>query len=205
MLAHPAAGRAIELLIESGLAHVVFRPVPVAGRGPGVTAALTDAGPGAALAAAVLDAVGVTRQTLPDWTARRPDVAAALRQSLKISNAEEAALVATLGGVAALAEPMPLARQKRLRATPHAADILALAEVLESLDVLTPAVPLSDLRALDNVAPPPLISGHDLIQAGHAPGPAFRAALDATYDEQLEGRVTTHPEALAFALEQLAI
>ena len=50
------------------------------------------------------------------------------------------------------------------------------------------------------LAPPPWVTGGDLIAAGHPPGPDFRPRLDAAYDAQLEGRVTNKDQALAAAL-----
>ena len=49
--------------------------------------------------------------------------------------------------------------------------------------------------------PPPLLTGDDLVAAGHRPGPAFKKALAAAEDAQLEGRVRSRAEALAVALE----
>lgn len=43
-----------------------------------------------------------------------------------------------------------------------------------------------------------LITGDDLIELGLKPGPAFREILSAVEDEQLEGRISTREEALAF-------
>ena len=51
----------------------------------------------------------------------------------------------------------------------------------------------------DRLNPPPLLTGSDLIQAGLKPGPQFQQLLEATRDEQLEGRLSTPEEALAFA------
>lgn len=45
--------------------------------------------------------------------------------------------------------------------------------------------------------PPLLLTGHDLIRAGYAPGPEFSTWLDAAEDAQLEGRIATREEALA--------
>jgi poly(A) polymerase len=51
--------------------------------------------------------------------------------------------------------------------------------------------------------PTPLVTGHDLIAAGYAPGPAFGPALKAVEDAQLEGSVATREEALAVARRSL--
>ena len=47
--------------------------------------------------------------------------------------------------------------------------------------------------------PPRLISGHDLIQAGYKPGPVFADALTAVENAQLEGEIHSREEALALA------
>jgi poly(A) polymerase len=46
--------------------------------------------------------------------------------------------------------------------------------------------------------PAPLITGDDLIAAGYLPGPQFRKILSAVEDGQLEGRLRSRDEALAF-------
>ncbi|RPI22172.1 MAG: CCA tRNA nucleotidyltransferase [Acidobacteria bacterium] len=46
--------------------------------------------------------------------------------------------------------------------------------------------------------PEPLINGHDLIAMGLAPGPLFSEMLAEIEDQQLEGKITTRDEALAW-------
>jgi poly(A) polymerase len=53
------------------------------------------------------------------------------------------------------------------------------------------------------VRPMPLITGRELIAAGYTPGPAFKEALHAVEDAQLEGSIRTQAEALALAREKL--
>jgi poly(A) polymerase len=48
----------------------------------------------------------------------------------------------------------------------------------------------------EQIRPPLLLTGDDLIAAGYKPGPRFRAMLDAAEDAQLEGLVRTKEEAL---------
>ena len=55
----------------------------------------------------------------------------------------------------------------------------------------------------DQLRPPRLITGSDLIAAGCQPGPAFAAALTAVEDAQLEGLVQGREDALALALSRL--
>ncbi len=54
------------------------------------------------------------------------------------------------------------------------------------------AAPVEQLR------PPRLLTGKDLIEAGYAPGPAFSKILEAVEDAQLEGRLESKPAALDF-------
>jgi putative nucleotidyltransferase with HDIG domain len=46
------------------------------------------------------------------------------------------------------------------------------------------------------IRPVPLITGDDLIAAGHKPGPRFKQILSAVEDAQLEGRVQTKAQAM---------
>ena len=51
----------------------------------------------------------------------------------------------------------------------------------------------------DDLNPPPLITGQDLIDLGLKPGPKFKEVLESVRDEQLDGKVTTKEEAIEFA------
>jgi poly(A) polymerase len=48
----------------------------------------------------------------------------------------------------------------------------------------------------EQLRPPRLLTGKDLIAAGYKPGPAFSDALSAVETAQLEGEITTREEAL---------
>ena len=50
----------------------------------------------------------------------------------------------------------------------------------------------------EKMRPRPLVTGDDLIAAGHAPGPKFREILNAVEDAQLEGRLPSRDAALDF-------
>ncbi len=50
----------------------------------------------------------------------------------------------------------------------------------------------------EEIRPAPLVTGDDLIALGYRPGPAFKQILSAAEDAQLEGRLTSKDEALAF-------
>jgi poly(A) polymerase len=137
-------------------------------------------------------------------------VVRAMRQSLKISNEESDELEGTLAGAGAmLNDPPPaLAAKKRFLATPTAAGSRALLDALAGVGLFVERIgalrdELAQLERTD-YAPPPLITGDDLTAAGATPGPAFKRALDAVYDAQLESRVTTRDEALKMALSVIA-
>jgi poly(A) polymerase len=48
------------------------------------------------------------------------------------------------------------------------------------------------------IRPSKLVTGDDLIAAGHTPGPRFREILNAVEDAQLEGQLTSRDQALEF-------
>jgi poly(A) polymerase len=54
----------------------------------------------------------------------------------------------------------------------------------------------------EEIRPKPLLTGHDLIAAGYRPGPDFGKMLAAVEDAQLEARIHTREEALAFVRER---
>jgi poly(A) polymerase len=77
----------------------------------------------------------------------------------------------------------------------HRADCLASHRNLSTYEFLQQKrteLPPAEMR------PSPLVTGDDLIAAGHRPGPKFREILDAVEDAQLEGRLGSRDEALAF-------
>ena len=78
------------------------------------------------------------------------------------------------------------------------ADCLASGGSAEGYEAL-----MARYRAMsaEEVRPAPLVTGHDLIAMGLAPGPAFADILRQVYDAQLEGRAGTKEEALALARE----
>lgn len=77
----------------------------------------------------------------------------------------------------------------------HRADSLASHRNLSTYEFLQrkqAEIPPAKMR------PAPLVTGHDLIAAGHRPGPRFREILDAVEDAQLEGRLVSRESALEF-------
>jgi poly(A) polymerase len=57
----------------------------------------------------------------------------------------------------------------------------------------------------EKMRPSPLVTGDDLIAAGHVPGPKFREILSAVEDAQLEGRLPSRDEALEFVRREFPV
>src|SRR5262249_23062686 len=53
----------------------------------------------------------------------------------------------------------------------------------------------------EQLKPPPLLTGRDLIAEGYSPGPQFSKMLTAVEDAQLEGRIHSREEALDLVRE----
>ncbi len=63
------------------------------------------------------------------------------------------------------------------------------------------------LRAMppEAIRPTPLISGHDLIEAGYQPGPRFKEVLTAVEDAQLEGRLGSREAAMEYVQREFPL
>ena len=77
----------------------------------------------------------------------------------------------------------------------HRLDCLSSHENLELYNLVSKKLletPAKEIR------PDPLINGEDLIALGFAPGPIFREILSAVEDQQLDGTIKSHEEAVGF-------
>jgi poly(A) polymerase len=54
-----------------------------------------------------------------------------------------------------------------------------------------------------DIMPAPLVTGDDLIALGLSPGPRFKTILARVEDEQLDGRLHSHAQAMSFVREML--
>lgn len=130
----------------------------------------------------------------------------ALRRSFKLSNDERNAIQAVMrDALSLLKREQTLAQRMRFMAKPTAADTRLLLSTLRDKGQEVGRVDdieaqLQPLETID-CAPRPLVTGDDLVAAGLSPGPAFKRALDQTYDAQLESRVRDRSDALAMAME----
>ena len=207
MLGAESRALALQLLDALGLAGVLFRGEAFDGSAAD-SASVARSLPIGATFSTTLVATAIarsrgTRAALAADSARA--IEAELRRTLRLSNDESLAIRTALGlGPLLLAEAMPtVAAMKRYLAQRYAADARRLLYALASdADLGERAAELERSFAnfqTDEIAPPPLVTGEDLQAIGFAPGPAFKTALDAAYDAQLEGTVTSRDAALAVA------
>ena len=138
------------------------------------------------------------------------ETAAALGQRWRMSNHEIEHVAWLLEHQRRLddAPHLPLCRLKRLLAQELIEDLLKLMRVeriTKELD-LGPVIFCEEyLRntSPEEINPPPLVSGKDLIALGLQPGPEFKELLDAVRDAQLNGEIHTREEALALVRERI--
>jgi poly(A) polymerase len=62
-----------------------------------------------------------------------------------------------------------------------------------------------DELSREQIAPPPLLSGHDLIAMGYRPGPLFKTILTAVETAQLEGEIAAPDEARRLVRRQFPL
>lgn len=93
---------------------------------------------------------------------------------------------------------MTVAAKKRLASGPHFSWATLLLEATDPGLASGIRTDVEELAA-SGLQPTPLIGGDSLIRAGMRPGPRFAELLDAIYDAQLEGRISTPEEALELA------
>lgn len=128
---------------------------------------------------------------------------AAVRHALMLSNEATAGVSQTLQVMEIIKDrwnTMGVAARKRLAAGQYFQGGLALMATVSSDDAHEIQRDVTALLETGPLAPPPLLTGNDLLSSGCLPGPSLGEMLEAVYDAQLEGRVTTWEEAMAFVL-----
>ena len=126
-------------------------------------------------------------------------------ERLKFSRAEMHHIEALVENLPRFSEvrKMSVSSLKRFFRTERFEDHLELARIqalASGVEAVAYAYALQKRREWrdDQVWPQPLITGNDLIAMGFAPGPRFKEILTQVEDEQLEGRLTSHDEAIRF-------
>jgi tRNA nucleotidyltransferase/poly(A) polymerase len=129
----------------------------------------------------------------------------AMRQALRISNEESDEMAEILASLEPLLQShLPaLAGKKRFLARPTSRFSRLLLDAMAQVGLHKTRVEQlrPELAELGNgdVAPLPFVTGDDLTAAGFQPGPAYKRILDAIYDAQLEGRISSKEEAMKLA------
>lgn len=136
-------------------------------------------------------------------------ITTAMFERLRFSNAETEATVVCVKNHMSFKDVknMRVATLKRFLARPTIEDEMELHRVdcLGSHGLLDNHVFLRGKQVEFSNAPlipPPLITGRDLIANGYKPSPQFKTILDAVESMQLEGKVTTPEEALAWVKDE---
>ena len=101
-------------------------------------------------------------------------------------------------------ESLELADVKQLMSADAWDDLLLLLEadlraIDESLDSLEALRRRAKSVAPDNIAPPPLLTGNDLLAMGVEPGPVFGHIIDVVYRAQRNEEIATKEDALDLA------
>jgi len=128
---------------------------------------------------------------------------------LRFSNEETAHITSLVANHMRIlsAKEMRLSTLKRLLALPrfeehlelHRLDCLASHGKLDVYEFLRDR--MQTLRR-EEIAPAPLVTGHDLIALGYRPGPLFGRILSAVREEQLDGRLDSREAALKWIRER---
>ncbi len=200
MLSHPARARALDLLRETGLLLALW--------------------PDARWSPEQIDAARQRLAALPErasfaaaWAMLLADRGLAeverIGRSLAMSNEQIARVRWLIEHQHDLDEPdaIRLSALKRLLAHSAFADLHDIAraryahrpdgpERLSRLEARIAAIPQ------ERIAPPPLITGDDLLARGVRPGPIYKRVLEALYTRQLDEELTDREQALA-ALDEL--
>jgi poly(A) polymerase len=132
------------------------------------------------------------------------DMADKICQRLRLSTAERSEVVWLVDMHQYLCEVrhMRTSKLKMILAHPDIGDLLALhradAEASgRSLDHVEYCEQLLRDWSAEELNPPPLLTGHDLLRRGLPQGPRFKELLDRVREAQLEGQVRTPTEAMA--------
>jgi poly(A) polymerase len=210
MLVHPRRARAVGLAYELNLLTVILPELaPVC-----VTAGLPGPADRWQLTRAVLDRLEIPRfelalaallhETAYDGTA---DAAAALVERicrrLKLSNQEGHDVSWLVGHRNALhgVQSFRKCQLKCLLAEPLIHELLALESARayaanESLAEVEFCQNYLRTTPMDEINPPPLITGDDLKAMGIEPGPKYKEILEKVRDAQLDGVISTREEAV---------
>ncbi|MCR9202054.1 MAG: CCA tRNA nucleotidyltransferase [Planctomycetaceae bacterium] len=141
-----------------------------------------------------------------DWAGVPPKGLSARCRKLKLSNEEGGAiawLVASMPEAVKAAE-LPLHRLKRLLFDTRAELLIDLVQAAQHGAAAEFLAEYLHGHGPEHLNPAPLLTGKDLKQLGHQPGPDFKRVLTAVRNEQLDEKIDTPEAALALAARLLA-
>jgi len=126
------------------------------------------------------------------------------RRALCLSNEERDGIRGTFALLPRLAgwDGLGVAGRKRLMADGYWQTAWALGRALGPKPFIQNVVAEATPLIQQGIAPEPYVTGDDLISMGTRPGPHIGDILEKVYDEQLELRLTSREDALAWAKDQ---
>jgi poly(A) polymerase len=129
------------------------------------------------------------------------EVASQWRSQLLLSNRvyEELRTILSLHQEFSMWDSLGTAKQKRTASSDQSIGALAIMQAEDRAGFVHVNRVIAHLKQT-GLAPEHLITGHDLLEAGVPPSSTIGNVLEAVYDAQLEGSVTSRQDALAFAM-----
>ena len=213
MLVHDSRARAIVLLREVGLLDVILPELAMANEPARITATGRPADEAWITALRVLEVLSAPRFSLALAALLRPFVDAAASYEIcrrwKLSNQETQDACWLVANQTALvgARRMAWPKLQRILISDHIGDLLALHEAVEQAAGGASGVVEFCRDRLkmpsEQLNPPPLVTGDDLIAHGVPRGKQYQRLLEAVRDAQLEGKTSTKKEALGLIDELL--
>ncbi len=194
MLVHPSRTRACVLIDELGLDDAIF------GNVQSFDQSVMNALPESVSYPSALVALAIGRghaiEDAPDVICTR------YRKALDLSNIDRdgmCAILDCLGSFVAHWDGLSESGRKRVASRLWAVESLSILEAMNPRRARNIRAQIEAFETrFGGLNPKSLLTGADLIELGIPPGPAYKAILDAVYDEQLEGRIETQPQAIKF-------
>jgi poly(A) polymerase len=200
LLAHPNRGRGVSLFRELGLVPPVLPELATFAAWPHGARVVECLEPNASFPltfAALLHTVS-------------PATAEAVAERLRLSNVEMSRVCWLVENHRVLLDALTMraSKLKPLLVHPGISELLALHRAIAVANNSSVAHVEFCERVIrdtppDELNPPPLVTGEDLIAMGLKPGRLFKRLLEAVREAQLEGRVKTKEEALKLVEELL--
>ncbi len=128
-------------------------------------------------------------------------ITAQWRSQLLLSNRvyEELCTILSIHQEFSVWDTLGIAKQKRIAASEQCIGALAIIQAEDRVGFVHIKRVITHLEQT-GLSPEHFITGHDLLEAGVPPSSTIGNILEAVYDAQLEGSVTSRKQALAFAM-----